>query len=299
MSPTRRVRLKAWLPTTFPVRVWQNFAHKNGLLLSAGIGYHVLFAMFALLYVLFATAGLWLGASPAAIDALVRIVDTYVPGLIGGEGPVSVTDVTEIARGARSVLSVTGVLALAVALWTAVGAVTATRLAVRDLFGVPFDRRSFWLLKSRDFFAAIVFGGALLFGAVLSWAGVWAMENAFDLLGWNTNSAAFAIAVRTISIMFAFGVDAVALAMLVKFLTGTPLRWQCIWPGALLGGGGVVALQLAAGLLLSSVPGNPLLASFAVLIGLLLWCRWLSVAVLIAASWIAVAAETEIVRAHA
>ncbi|HZU92679.1 MAG TPA: YihY/virulence factor BrkB family protein, partial [Microbacterium sp.] len=276
----------------FPVRVWRNFSYNNGFLLSAGMSYYVLFALFALLYVAFAGAGLWLGASEAAIDALVRLMNTYIPGLIGtGDyGLVSVDDVTEIAKSSGSLLGATGVIALGVAMWTAVGAVTFARRAVRDLFGLAYDTRSYWLLKARDFFSAIVFGGAMLIGAVLSWAGVWALEQFYHLLGWSTGSWPFNLTVRLLSIGVAFGLDAGALALLVRFLTGTNLRWRYIWPGALLGGGAMVVLQLGAGLLLSRVPGNPLLASFAVIVGLLLWCRWLAIVVLMAASFIAVTA---------
>lgn len=52
----------------------------------------------------------------------------------------------------------------------------------------------------------------------------------------------------------------------------------------------MAVLQLSASLLLTHVPGNPLLASFAVILGLLLWCRLLAVVVLMASSWIAVTA---------
>lgn len=285
-------QLKDRTLAAFPVRVWRNFSYNNGFLLSAGMSYYVLFALFALLYVAFAGAGLWLGASEAAIDALVRLMNTYIPGLIGtGDyGLVSVDDVTEIARSSGSLLGATGVIALGVAMWTAVGAVTFARRAVRDLFGLAYDTRSYWLLKARDFFSAIVFGGAMLIGAVLSWAGVWALEQFYHLLGWSTGSWPFNLTVRLLSIGVAFGLDAGALALLVRFLTGTNLRWRYIWPGALLGGGAMVVLQLGAGLLLSRVPGNPLLASFAVIVGLLLWCRWLAIVVLMAASFIAVTA---------
>ena len=288
----RVIELKDRTLAAFPVRVWRNFSYSNGFLLSAGMSYYVLFALFALLYVAFAGAGLWLGASDAAIGALVRLMNTYIPGLIGtdGEGLVSVDDVTEIAKSSGGVLGVTGAIALGVALWTAVGAVTFTRRAVRDLFGLPFDARSYWLLKARDFFSAIVFGGAMLVGAVVSWAGVWALEQLYHLLGWSTGSWPFDLSVRLLSVVVAFALDAAALALLVRFLTGTVLRWRYIWPGALLGGGAMVILQLGAGLLLSRVPGNPLLASFAVIVGLLLWCRWLAIVVLIAASFIAVTA---------
>ncbi len=188
-------------------------------------------------------------------------------------------------------LGITGAIAVGVALWTAISAVTFTRRAVRDIFGLPFDARSYWLLKLRELFAAVIFGGAMLLGAVLSWAGVWAVEQLFHLLKWNTGSLLFQISVRAISIFVAFVLDAGALALLVRFLTGTSLRWRYIWPGALLGGGAMVVLQLGAGLLLSRAPSNPLLASFTVIVGLLLWCRWLAIVVLMASSWIAVTAS--------
>ncbi|MBO9625270.1 MAG: YihY/virulence factor BrkB family protein [Microbacterium sp.] len=290
-TPLERViELKDRTLAAFPVRVWRNFSYNNGFLLSAGMSYYVLFALFALIYVAFAGAGLWLGASEAAIDALVRLMNTYIPGLIGEHGVFSVSDVTEIAKESGGVLGVTGAIAGGVALWTAVGAVTFTRRAVRDLFGLPYDTRSYWLLKARDFFSAIVFGGAMLVGAVLSWAGVWALAQMYHLLGWSTGSWLFDFSVRALSIAVAFVLDAAALALLVRFLTGTALRWRYIWPGALLGGGAMVVLQLGAGLLLSRVPSNPLLASFAVIVGLLLWCRWLAIVVLMAASFIAVTA---------
>lgn len=286
----RVVELKDRTLAAFPVRVWRNFSFSNGFLLSAGMSYYVLFALFALFYVVFAGAGLWLGGSATAIDALVRLMNTYIPGIIGPGGLFTVADVTQIAKDATGLLGVTGAIALGVAVWTAVGAVTFTRRAVRDLFGLPFEPRGYWVSKARDFFAAIVFGGAMLVGAVLSSIGVWTLEQAFTLFGWSTDSWAFSVGARVSSIAVAYALDAAALAMLVRFLTGTQLHWRTIWPGALLGGGAMVVLQLGAGLLLTRVPGNPLLASFTVIVGLLLWCRWLAIVVLMAASWIAVSA---------
>src|SRR5690606_26757564 len=136
-----------------------------------------------------------------------------------------------------------------------------------------------------------LFGGALLLGALLSTLGVWALTQAFALVGWSTRSWLFTLGVRLLTVAVIFAVNTFALAALVRFLTGTSIPWRTIWPGAALGGGVLVVLQLALGLLLSYVPANPLLATFAVLVGLLLWCRWISIVVLAAASWIAVAAD--------
>ncbi len=76
-----------------------------------------------------------------------------------------------------------------------------------------------------------------------------------------------------------------------RFLTGTSLRWRDIWPGALLGGAALTVLQFGAGLLLSYTPSNPLLATFAIFVGLLLWFKISGIIMLVAAAWIAVATK--------
>ena len=50
-------------------------------------------------------------------------------------------------------------------------------------------------------------------------------------------------------------------------------------------------LQIGAGWLLIYTPTNPLLATFAIFIGLLLWFRVIGIIILVAAAWIAVAAN--------
>ena len=52
----------------FPIRVWRHFLQHNGFLLAAGISYQSLFAIFGVIYLAFATAGLWLGGSETAVD---------------------------------------------------------------------------------------------------------------------------------------------------------------------------------------------------------------------------------------
>ncbi len=287
----RATALKDRTLAAFPVRVWRNFSLHNGFLLSAGMSYSVLFALFALIYIAFAGAGLWLGASDAAIDALISVMNTYIPNIIGDAGLTDRDGVVSIAQDATGVLGITGAIAVAAGIWTAIGAVTFTRRAVRDIFGLPFDVRRYWVLKGRDAFGALIFGGAMLLGALLSWIGVWALERLYDWFDWTTRSALFTLSARGLSLLAALLLDVGALALLVRFLTGTMIRWRSIWPGAILGGSAMVVLQLSAGLLLSHAPSNPLLASFAVIVGLLLWCRWMAIVVLLASSWIAVAAE--------
>lgn len=282
-------RTLAW----FPIRVWRQFLQHNGFLLSAAISYQSLFAIFAVLYTAFAIVGVWLGGSQPAIDALISIVNSYIPGIIGeapGQGLVTRADVAAIAQQSASVLAITGAVAFLVALWTAIGFVTFTRRAVRDIFGLPFDSRNYVLLKARDFVAAALFGLALVLGAALSWIAGGAVELIFDLLGLEGSSGWVWIVSRIASILVAFALNTAALAGLIRFLTGTSLQWRLILPGAALGGGAMIVLQFGAGLLLYYSPSNPLLATFSVVIGFLLWFRLVGIVILVAASWVALTA---------
>jgi membrane protein len=279
-------RTLAW----FPVRVWRHFLRTNGFLLAAGISYQALFAVFAGIYVVFAVVGLWLGGSEEAVQAIIEAINSYVPGLISANGIVTPEAVQQIATQSSGVFGITGAVALIAVIWTAIGFVTYARRGVRDIFELPFDPRSYFLLKARDLLAALVFGVALLVGAGLSTVGTWALDSVFHLLGWDESSGAVT-SLRIGSIIISYAINSVALAALFRFLTGSTLRWGRIWPGSLLGGGALTVLLVGAGFLLSYTPSNPLLATFAVFVGLLLWFKIVGIVLLVAAAWIAIAAK--------
>lgn len=277
----------------FPIRVWRHFLQHNGFLLAASISYQSLFALFATIYTAFAVVGLWLGGSAMAIDALIGVVNSYIPGLISVSGPVSPGDVADIAHDSGSLLALTGSAALAVAIWTAIGFVTFTRRAVRDIFGLPFDTRNYVLLKLRDFGAALLFGLALVLGAALGLVAGGIVRQLFDLLEVPYESTTIDVLSRLASVLVAIVLNAAALTGLIRFLTGTSLPWRTIMPGSLFGGIALSVLQLGAGFLAVYSPSNPLLATFSVLIGFLLWLRLAGIVILVAASWVAVSADDD------
>lgn len=277
----------------FPIRVWRHFLQHNGFLLAAAISYQSLFAIFAALYFAFAIVGVWLGGSQQTINALIEIVNTYVPGLISEHGLVHPEDVADVAQSSSGALAITGAIAFVVAIWTAIGFVTFTRRAVRDTFGLPFDRRGYIILKARDFLAAAMFGVALILGAILGGVAAGAIDLLFRLLGWTDLSGWVTVAGRGASVVVAFAINSAALAGLLRFLTGISVPWMRVWPGALLGGGALAILQLGVGILFLYTPSNPLLATFSVLIGFLLWFRLAGIVILVAASWVAVSAHDD------
>ena len=281
----------AKIAQVFPIRVWRHFLRHNGFLLAAGMSYQGLFTLFSALYLAFAGVGIWLGGSRAAIDGLIRIVNGYIPGIISDTGLIKREQVEAVAQESGRLLGVTGSVAGVVVIWTAIGFVTFTRRAVRDTFGLPFDARNYLLLKARDFVASLLFGLALLLGALLGSITTGAIDLVFGWIGWTRETLGWTLGARAISLVVAFGINTLALASLFRFLTGTALPWRRIWPGAIVGAAGMVALQIGAGFLFVYSPANPLLATFTVLIGFLLWFRLVGIVILVAAAWIAVAAD--------
>ncbi len=279
-------RTLAW----FPVRVWRHFLRHNGFLLAASISYQSLFAIFAVVYVAFATVGLWLGGSTRAIDGLIRLINSWIPNLISENGLVTPEQVESVASESGSVLAITGAIAVVVALWTAISFVTFPRRAVRDIFGLPFDSRNYFYLKARDLLAAIIFGLALVLGAGLGVLASGALDLMLSLFGLDTQSFLSQLVVKTLSLLVAVVVNGAALGGLVRFLTGAELPWHTIWPGALAAGDAIAELQVLAGLLFQYTPTNPLLLSFSVFIGFLLWFRFVGIVILVGAAWLAVTA---------
>ncbi|MBS0025412.1 YihY/virulence factor BrkB family protein [Microbacterium paraoxydans] len=276
----------------FPVRVWRHFLQHNGFLLAAGVSYQALFAIFAAVYLAFAIAGLWLGGSEDAVNGLIDIINNYIPNLILEQGGVfTPQQVQEIASNTTGVLGVTGLIALGTVIWTAIGWVTFSRRAIRDIFGLEPDRRSYLVLKARDLLAALIFGVSLILGSALSSASAAVLSWVLSLLGWDSGSDGLNLGIRIGTVLVSFVLLTGALAAMVRFLTGTSLHWGTIWPGALLGGAAMTVLQFGVGFLLSYTPSNPLLATFAIFVGLLLWFRVNGVVMLVAASWMAVTAQ--------
>lgn len=274
----------------FPVRVWRHFLARNGFLLAAGMSYQALFAAFAAVYVLFSVAGIWFASRPETMQALETLINTYIPGLIGEQGAIKPSDLATLADSSTFLLSWTGVIAAGGLIWTAIGWVTYSRIGVRSVFGLPKDTRSYVLLKARDFLAALIFGAVLLIASTLTVASTAALSWIFSLVGISSTSIWYRLAGGSLGLLLVLFINAGVLAAMFRFLSGASVPWRNLWGGSLLGGGALTVLQVLGGALVGGVSKNPLLATFAVFVGLLLWFRLTSIVSLVSAAWIAVAA---------
>lgn len=277
-------RVQTWKP----VRVFRRYSDRRGALLAAGLSFQAVFAVFAAIWVAFSIAGLALEANPALRNALFDLIGTAVPGLIdraGSDGAIS-----EKALLSTPALSWTGAIALAGTLFTAVGWLGSARDAVRDLAGLAAPATNFALLKLKDLGLAIAFGAALIVSATLSVFSTAAMDATLDLLDVDRRSLGAILAARAVGLLLMFALDACVLAALYRVLAGVPIPRGPLWQGALLGALALGVLKVLGSSLLGGATRNPLLASFAVIVGLLIWFNLICQVILIAASWVIVTA---------
>ncbi len=270
------------------VRVFLHYGSQRGPILASGLAYQAIFAVFAAIWVGFSIAGLVLTGDVGLRQSLIAILSESVPGLIDdgtGGGAIDPEDLLN-----AGVFRLSGVIALVGLLVTALGWLASARDAVRALFGLPAVEGNVLLLRLKDLGLAVGFGALVVLSAVLSVVGTQATDLVLGLVGLRETPIAIVLS-RIVSLVVMFALDAVVLAALYRVLAGVPIPFARLRTGALLGAAGLGALKVLSGVLLGGATSNPLLASFAVIIGLLIFFNLVCQVILIAAAWIAVGVE--------
>jgi len=276
-------RLIEWAKATRPARVFARYSAANGPLLSQGLSWQAVFATFAALWVAFAVAGFWLREDGPLRSALLEGLSTAIPGLIDtGEGGAVRLD----ALLSVGVLGWTGAIAALGLIWTAIGWLSSGRAAVREIAGLPTGGGNFVLLKLRDAGLTLAFGFAVLVSAALSLGSTALLRGVFDWLGLDGAGPVAEVVTRIAGVAIAFVFDALVLWLFYRVASGLPARGRPLLEGAAVGALALGVLKTLGGTLLGGATSNPLLASFAVIIGLLIWFNLICQVILIAAAWV-------------
>ncbi len=275
-----------WVMTLRPVRVWFHYLERRGPLLSSGLSYQSIFAVFAGLWVGFAVAGVVLRSRPDLLDALLELLDRNVPGLIDDGSGTGAIDPNQLLEA--SILGWTGAIAAGILFVTALGWLGSGREAVRvmfDLKGVPTNPILVFL---KDTGLALAFGAALIASAALT---VLSTSAVGVLLGWvgvDRDSSVAALATRGAVLIVVLVLDTVVLGLFYRVVASVKTPVRRLLPGTLIAATALGVLKVLGTSLLGGATSNPLLASFAVIIGLLIWFNLVCQVILLGAAWIAV-----------
>lgn len=271
----------AWMLSLKPVRVWFHYLERRGFMLADSITYRALFSVFAAVLLGFSFAALWFDGNPAAWQALIDTVNAAIPGLIGENGLIKPE-----ALSAPIAFTFTGILSLIGLIGASIGAIGSLRAALRTLADEIHDD-AFWIwVIVRNLLLALAIGGGFLLSAAVTFYGTTFIESVGGWLGgedWVAHFASQALAVGAI-----FVLDAGVIALGFVVLSGVRAPARVLWPGALIGAVGLTVLQQLSGLFVRGATANPLFASFAAVIALLLWFNLSAQVLLLSSTWIIV-----------
>ena len=263
-------------------------------MLADSVTYRTLFSVFAGVFIGFSFAALWLAGNPDGLAALVRSVDSVIPGLVGPGGLIDV-DKIEAPAG----FTVAGILGSIGLLGAAIGAVGSLRSALRQIADVTTeDTLIVWVLL-RNLALAIGIGAALAAAAAVTFLATAGLTVVRDWLGISADSWITGILTWLISTVVVLALDTAVVAVAFAVLSGLRVRRATLLRGALLGGIGLVALQQLSGLFVGGAGSNPLLVTFAALIALLLWLNLSSQVILLAGAYVTVGHEEDEDRVRA
>ncbi|GEC75271.1 YihY/virulence factor BrkB family protein [Microbacterium maritypicum] len=286
--------LIAWALARRPVRAALLYIERRGPMLADSVTYRALFSVFAGVLLGFSIAALWLAGNPVAWQAIIDAVQSAVPGLIGEDGVIK----TEDLRAPAS-LSIAGIISLVSLVGAALGAIGSLRAAVRVLAGTLQDDILWIWVILRNLALAIGIGLAFVASAFLTFAGQLGIVWITGLLGLPEDSPVATWTVRLVSLLVVFALDAVIIIGVFLLLSGVRPSARSLWSGALLGALGLLALQELSSLFVGGATSNPLLASFASLLALLIWLNFSAQVMLFACAYIVTAEEESTDRVHA
>ena len=280
---SRFAAVSTWAQNLRVVRVFRAYFGVGGNLLAAGMSFQAVFAVFAAVWVGFTFFSVYLGGHPAIEKTVIAFINIQIPGLIGHGGAID-PDLLLTSPA----LTWTGAIAILVLLYTAIGWLNYARIAVHRIFNLPASTLNVVLLKIYDLIIALAYGIVIIVSATASVIATHLIGNVATWVGIAETSILLRDGLQAGSIVLILLIDTFVLASLIRLLSGVPIPWKRLIVGSFLGAIVLGGMKIAATFLIAGTSQNPLLASFAVVIGLLVWFNVACRVYLLTATWIAV-----------
>ncbi len=260
------------------------FGRRGGGVLTGGIAYSALFSVFAGLTIGWTVFMAVLGSNDELRQQVLDAIDSFLPGLVDtgdGTGGAISPDSLALSPG----LTIAGIVAAVVFLFSAVSAMAALRTGVRAMFGEPPTAGNAVLAQVRALAGFAGMGLAILLSAVLSIV----TTSAADWIGSVVDLGDLGQQlVRLLGLAVAFVVDAGIFVMVVLVLSHQrPARRDLLGGAAIAALGIGVVRYLGTAVVAGSVSRNPVLGAGAALATLLIWINLIGRIVLLSAAWVA------------
>ena len=294
-------RMMAWiqyqlarLNATAPMRAFQQYNRQRGPLMAAGVGFNMFFSITGLLTTGFSVAGLVLRNDRVLLDAIITSVSKNAPGLLMVHGQNGLVDPEKLLNPTG--LGLTAIIAAIVTIITSLGFIQAMRQGLRGVLALQQLAGNPVLIKLKDAGTLVLLGLALVLTSAVTVVFGAALDAIVGAVGLNpavANPVGYAV-----GFIAGLLLNWLAAAIMFKLGAGLDLRHRVFLEATLIAGAGATVLQLLSSFLLAKAGANPVLAPFAVIVGLLIWFNFVSQVYLMAAGWAAVR-EADIVAGTA
>lgn len=267
-----------------PMRAFQHYNLQHGPLMSAGIGFNMFFSITGLLATGFSIAGLVLSGQPALLDTIIASVAKSAPGLLKVDGGAGLVDPKDLLN--PNGLGWTAIIAAVVTVITSLGWIAGLRDGLRGVLQLPPLKLNIILLKLRDAGTLLLLGVALVISAGASLVFGTAAGWVSDFL--RLDPAIAGPLTTLIKIGVPLVLSWVTAVVMFRLTGGLKLSRRALLEGTILAAVGTTILQVFSTELLAGAGRNPILAPFAIIIGLLIWFNLVSQVYLVSAGWSAI-----------
>ncbi|KQU69293.1 ribonuclease BN [Phycicoccus sp. Root101] len=276
--------LKQWwtrLQATTAWQAWKRYGDARGNVLAGGVGYFAFFSIFPAVALAFTIGGIVLRDRPDLLDNVRQYVDQTLPGFVYDEQTKK--GIIPITIPEKNALTITGLVGLAGLVLAGLGWLSALRDGIRSVFGVPGEPGNPIMLKLRDLGVMVVLGLGVLVSAAVTVVAGGITHTVSSWIGLGSQTWI----VGVVGFLIGVVLDTGLVALMLRVLSGVAMPWPALRNGALFGGIGLTVLKVAGSRLIAGTTNNPLFASIALVVGLLLWLNIISRVMLVAAAWAA------------
>lgn len=276
--------LMARLNALRPMRAWRQYTLQYGPLMSAGIGFNMFFSITGLLTTGFSIAGLLLRGHPELLDRIIASVAGSAPGLLKVDGSEGLVDPHELLN--PDGLGWTAVIAALITMFTSLGWIAGVRNGLRGVMQLAPLKVNPVVVKLRDVGTLVLLGAALVLSSSASL--VFGTAAGFLIRLLQLDQAVAGPLATLVKIVVPLLLGWLTAIIMFRMAGSLKLTRRALLEGTALAALGTTILQVFSTELLASAGRNPILAPFAIIVGLLIWFNLVSQVYLVAASWSAV-----------
>jgi membrane protein len=267
------------------VRAYQRFDNQNGSFYAAGLTYYTIFALFPLIMVGFAAAGILLSHRPDLLNMLTNHIRASVNAELGH----SLVDVMNKAIKARASV---GIIGLATAAWAGLGWVSHLRVALTEMWWEQrIDTHGFFRTKLSDLFALVATFAVFLATIALTALGRDGTMQAFLRLLGIPDYSVFDDIFEVVSVLISLLVQWLLFTWMIARMPRKGVSIVGSMRAGLIAAVGFELFKQVGSVYLQVVLRSPASAAFGPVLGLMVFAYITAYLVLFATAWAATASN--------